>query len=99
MLTKNEIKQRIKDNSHILRQYHIGRIGIFGSYANDNATENSDVDLIVDFTDTISLFQYVRLTDSIAAVLDQKVDLVTIDGLKPRIHNNILKQVEWIEGL
>jgi len=99
MLTKNEIKQRIKDNSHILKQYHIGRIGIFGSYARGNATENSDVDLIVDFTDTISLFQYVRLTDSIAVVLDHKVDLVTIDGLKPRIKNTIMKQVEWIEGL
>jgi len=99
MLTKNEIKQRIKENSHILKQYHIGRIGIFGSYARGNATENSDIDLIVDFTDTISLFQYVRLTDSIAAVLDQNVDLVTIDGLKPRIQNTIMKQVEWIEGL
>ena len=99
MLTKNEIKQRIKENSHILKQYHIGRIGIFGSYARGNATENSDIDLIVDFTDTISLFQYVRLTDSIAAVLDQNVDLVTIDGLKPRIQNTIMKQVELIEGL
>ncbi len=99
MLTKNEIKQKLKDNSSILKKYKVSRIGIFGSFVNNNATENSDVDLLVDFSDTISLFQYVHLSDSITSFLNQKVDLVIIDGIKPLIKNKILKQVEWIEGL
>ena len=99
MLTKNEIKRKLKDNSNILKNYHVSRIGIFGSFVNGSAVENSDVDLLVDFSDTISLFQYVHLSDSITSFLNQKVDLVTVDGIKPLIKNKILNEVEWIEGL
>lgn len=99
MLTKNEIKQILKNNSDILKKYHVSKIGIFGSYVNGNATENSDVDLLVDFSDTISLFQYVHLSDSITGFLHRNVDLVELNGIKPQIKSKIMEQVEWIEGL
>lgn len=99
MLTKAEIKQKIIENSELLKKYHVSRIGIFGSYINDNASEKSDIDLLVDFSETISLLQYVHLSDSITRFLNKKVDLVTVDGIKPAIQNTIINQVEWIEEL
>lgn len=97
MLTKSEIKRKIKENAHLLKEYHVSRIGIFGSYINGNPSEKSDIDLLVDFSETISLFEYVHLSDSLTSFLNQKVDLVTVDGIKPGIQNTIINQVEWIE--
>jgi len=99
MLTKNEIKNRIKQNANVLLEYHVNRIGIFGSYVRDMQKPESDVDLVVDFSDSVTLFQYVHLADSITSFLDHNVDLVTIDGIKPIIREKILKEVEWVEGL
>ncbi len=86
-------------NSEILKGYNVGRIGIFGSFVNGNATEQSDIDLLVDFSDTISLFEYVHLSDSITNFLNRKVDLVEISGIKPIIKKKIMNEVEWVEGL
>jgi predicted nucleotidyltransferase len=99
MLTKNEIKNRIRRNADILREYHVNKIGIFGSYVHETQNPESDVDLVVDFSDSVTLFQYVHLADSITSFLNQKVDLVTVDGIKPIIKDKVLKEVEWVEGL
>ncbi len=99
MISKDDIKKKLKENSTILKEFHVSRIGIFGSFINGNATEESDVDLLVDFSDTISLFQFVHLSDSITSFLNQKVDIVTVDGIKPLIKNQIMTEVEWVEGL
>lgn len=99
MLTKNEIKNRIRNNSDILRKYHVNKIGIFGSYVKETQKPESDIDLVVDFSDSVTLFQYVHLVDSITGFLNQKVDLVTVDGIKPMIKEKVLKEVEWVEGV
>ncbi len=99
MLTKNEIKKRIRNNSSLLRRYNVSKIGIFGSYARDKQDEASDVDILVDFSGSVTLFQYVHLADSISDMLDKKIDLVTVSGIKPFVKEKILSEVEWIEGL
>ncbi len=99
MLNKTEIKKRIKENTDILKSYHVNRIGIFGSFVNGSPTKNSDIDLLVDFSETITLLQYVHLSDSITSILNSKVDIITVDGVKPYMKDNIMKEVEWIEGI
>jgi predicted nucleotidyltransferase len=63
MMTKIEIKQKLREHSPLFKQYHVRRIGIFGSFVNGMQDEKSDIDLPVDFSDTITLFDYVRLAD------------------------------------
>ena len=99
MLTKKKIEKKIRENAGLLKKYKVSRIGLFGSFAKGNASKNSDVDLLVDFSGSITLFQYVNLADSITSFLKQKVDLVTVNGIKPLIKEKILDEVEWFEGL
>ncbi len=99
MITKNEIKQKIRENSNVLKEFNVSRIGLFGSFAKGNAAEKSDIDLLVDFSQTISLFRYVHLSDSISGFLHHRVDLVEVSSIKPLIKESILNEVEWIEGL
>ncbi len=99
MLTKNKIKEKLIENSSLLKKYHVSRIGIFGSYVNGKPTNKSDVDILIDFSETIDLFSYVNLSDSLSEMLMKKVDLISINGIKPYIKDRIINEVEWIEGL
>jgi len=60
-----------------LRDFDPIRIGIFGSYARNEETENSDIDILVKFKKGITLLQLIRLENELSEKLGIKVDLVT----------------------
>ncbi|PKL40448.1 MAG: hypothetical protein CVV44_02265 [Spirochaetae bacterium HGW-Spirochaetae-1] len=99
MESKNEIKQRLASLAEIFHSYRVSRVGLFGSYVHGSQNEESDIDLLVDFSNPIDLFSYVNLVDSLSAALGHKVDMVTVSGLKPALKKGILREVEWIEEL
>lgn len=71
--------------SHLREQYHIKKIGLFGSFATETQTETSDVDLVVEFEQPIGL-KFVDLCDDLEAYLGRKVDVLTMAGIAS-IHN------------
>ena len=60
-----------------LREFNPERIGIFGSFARNENTPASDLDILVKFKDGISLLQLIKLENSLSEKLNVKVDLVT----------------------
>lgn len=98
-LNKNEIKQKLATQRDLFKSYHISRVGLFGSFVHNTQNDNSDIDLLVDFKEPVDLFAYVNLADKLSQTLFMKVDLVTVNGLKPALRNQILGEVEWIEGI
>ena len=64
---------------------------LFGSVARDEASERSDVDVIVDFDATPSLFGFLSLQGYLRDLLGTKVDLVTETGLKERARRYVEK--------
>ena len=65
-----------------LEPYQPERIGIFGSYAREEQTKESDIDILVSFKETISLFDLVRIHQELSDLLGIKVDVVTEGALK-----------------
>ena len=65
-----------------LKPYQPQRIGIFGSYARHEQTKESDIDILVKFKDTISLFDLARMHRELSNLLGIKVDLLTEGALK-----------------
>ena len=98
-MTKEDIKRLLLENTDVLRKYKVNKLGIFGSYAKGKSRKRSDVDLLVDFEETIDLFDYVHLVDEIQTILKTKVDLATPDAIKPYIRSKVMSEVEWIEGI
>jgi len=95
MADLERIKLKIRENLPVLREkYGISEIGLFGSYLHGLEKPGSDVDILVDFSRTISLLKFVALENEISALLEKKVDLVMKEGLKPRIGERILNEVE-----
>jgi len=74
MMTVNEIRDSIKD---IVVKYPIKKISLFGSFANDTANNDSDIDLLVEFlSSNISLFTLYNIKNEIEEKLQKKVDLI-----------------------
>jgi len=80
----------------LANKYHVGRIGVFGSLARGEGTEKSDIDILVEFSEDVDLFHFIRLKGYLADVLGKDVDLVTPDALKPLIKEQVLKEVHYI---
>lgn len=71
--TINEIADRI---SPVAEAYDIDRIYLFGSYARGEATENSDIDLYVEFSSPLGL-RYCSFVSDIEECLGVQVDIIT----------------------
>ena len=72
------------------------RISVFGSYARGESTPQSDVDLLVALKPSekrppLGLFEVIRLERELEKELGCTVDLVTEEGLSPRIRSNVEK--------
>ena len=95
MKTKKEIEQILKKNKKYLKKkFKVEEIGIFGSYARNEQLKDSDVDILVKFSDNIG-WEFIDLKDYLKEILDLEVDLVTIKALKPQLRDNILKEVVY----
>jgi len=92
-----ELKNQIELLKPILRErFKVETIGIFGSYVRGEQKRKSDVDILVEFSETPSLFEFVELEDFLSQKLGIKVDLVMKDALKPRIKDSILSEAVYI---
>lgn len=78
------------------RKNGIVMLGVFGSFARQEATETSDLDLLVRFGVRISLLGMVRLERELSNVVGRKVDLVTEASLSPFMRESVLKDLQVI---
>jgi hypothetical protein len=90
--TREQVLATLKSQRKLLDQYGVGSISLFGSIARGEATETSDVDLLVEFSKPIGLFQFVALKRALEETLGRPVDLATRSSLKPQLRERILKE-------
>jgi len=82
-------------NSHrseLAEKHGVRKLSLFGSVARDEASDTSDVDLLVEFDRPIGLFGLFELQDRLEQLLGCSVDLGTPDSLKPRIRSAVLAE-------
>jgi uncharacterized protein len=97
MKTLNEIKQVLSvQKKSLCEKYQITELGVFGSYARGEQTEASDVDILVDYEAAPTFVMLVELRDYLSEIFDLKVDVVTKNGLKPRIRDRVLAEAIYI---
>lgn len=76
-------------------RYHVKQIGIFGSVAKGESTKESDVDVLVEFTQPIGFFKFLELEEDLGKILGRKVDLVSRNALKPIVRQVILSETVY----
>ncbi len=77
----------------LARKYGAQNVRVFGSVARGEADEQSDIDFLVDMEPGRSLLDMGGLLMDLRDLLGREVDVVTMNGLKPRIRNRVLKEV------
>ena len=93
----DEIKDVIdKHRSELRRQFHVDKIGVFGSYARGDQKKRSDIDFLVTFEKTISLFDHVDLTIYLKELMGCKVDVIPHDNLRPELREYVLKDLIYL---
>jgi len=85
-LHKQEIEQR----------FGATKIGLAGSYARDEATENSDIDIIVEIQSANKFRSFFNLLYYLQDSLGNQIDLATESSLKPLVKEAILKDVLYV---
>lgn len=84
MRTLQEIKSKLSSHKqHLFRDYPIKSMAIFGSYSRSEQNENSDLDIVVEFTDKIGI-RFIDLAEEIEDLIGFKVDLVSKNGIKEK---------------
>ena len=78
----------------LARDYRVKTLGLFGSYVRHEQTPDSDLDVLVEFDEPPSLFEFIRLEYQLSELLGVKVDLVMKDALRPGIGQRILEELE-----
>jgi len=80
-----------------IRRYKPSLIGLFGSYARNEHREDSDIDILVSFKDSISLLGLIQLENELTEKLGKKVDLVTEGAIvNERLRSNIFTDLQII---
>lgn len=95
--TRQDVLALLKNiKREVARDYSVKSIGVFGSVARSEQTDQSDIDLLVEFDKPVGFVTFMRLEHFLSEKLGGPVDLVTADSLKPVIRDGILAEVIYV---
>lgn len=96
---KQEIKEKVREAiENASFKQDIQKVSLFGSYLHGTAKEDSDVDVLVEFTPEahVGLFEYVEMQYTIEDHIQKKVDLLTPEGLSKFFRDKVISEAELI---
>jgi uncharacterized protein len=94
-VTREEFFARIEPRRAELEAASVKRIGVFGSVARNEARPDSDIDVLVEFSEAPDLIDFILLKQRLEQILGTNVDLVTPNGLKARVRDTVLAEVRY----
>jgi hypothetical protein len=98
-MTGQEILKFLQSNRSTLNKFGVKSIALFGSYVSGQATNNSDIDLLVEFIKGEKTFDnYMDLKFYLEDNLNKDVDLVIKDALKEELKEDILGSAKYAEA-
>jgi predicted nucleotidyltransferase len=84
-MTRDEIIQALRQaKKDLFNRYPLKSLAVFGSVARGEATMQSDLDVLVEFSEPVG-FEIVDLAIELEEIVQQKVDVVSRKGLKPAL--------------
>jgi predicted nucleotidyltransferase len=90
---REEVVRIIAAHQADLENYTVKRLSLFGSVARGEAGPQSDVDLLVEFSQPVGLFALAALQDYLERILGAPVDLGMEQNLKARVRETVLQEV------
>jgi predicted nucleotidyltransferase len=96
MTSLTDIKDTLRNNkARLTDKYGLSFMAIFGSYGRGQQTENSDLDILVDFQRPIGV-EFIDLANELERLLKIKVDLVSRKGVRPQYLKQIEQELDYV---
>jgi predicted nucleotidyltransferase len=86
------VSKLLREKRSTLDKLGVKSLALFGSAARGEIGPESDIDLLVEFSIPVGLFEFVRLKLVLEQILGREVDLVTPDALRPLMKDDILSE-------
>ena len=98
MTNRENILKESKNHKSELSKFGIQHIGLFGSYARNEPSDQSDIDILIDFEpDQENFDNYMAVYDYIESIFkNERIEIVTKNGLSPHIGPRILKETIYV---
>lgn len=92
MVLNEMIETLRRERQMLIGRHHVRSLAVFGSAVRGEYTDDSDFDVLVEFSESPGLFGFVELENRLSSLLGVDVDLVEKKSLKPRIAKRILNE-------
>ena len=92
-MTKKELENKLAAHRLELRKMGVVSLAVFGSVARDESTQQSDVDLLVDFDREVGLFYLFEIQHKLEDIIGvPKIDLIQKGAIHPALRDRILSE-------
>ena len=93
-VTREDVLTTLAQSRPDLDRFHVASLSIFGSMARDEASADSDVDVLVELDPdaVVGLFEFARLQRYLTQLLGRRIDLATPDALHKALRASILSE-------
>jgi len=98
-MQRDEVLERLAQHRGELSDLGVKSLALFGSMVRDESSEKSDVDLLVEFDRPVGLLKFIRVQRYLTELLESRVDLVTLDALKPKMREEVLAEAIHAAGV
>jgi len=98
MTSREYILNSLRSGKEELQKCGVNSIGLFGSYSRDEQTDQSDVDILIDFEPDKETYDNLMAVYDLLEILfkNEKIEIVTKNGLSPHIGPSIIKEVIYV---
>jgi hypothetical protein len=98
MISTQTLFDQISAKKDVLRTFGVTRIGLFGSVVRGEASDQSDVDILVEFDPAQKTYRnFFGTATYMEELIGHPVDLVTPQALSPYIKPHVLKDIRYVE--
>jgi predicted nucleotidyltransferase len=86
------------NKDRLMHEYHLTKLGLFGSYARHEQYQGSDIDIVIEFeSDTSDLYSLKqKLKNEIQSQFDKPVDICRLKYVKPIFRNQIQRDIQYV---
>lgn len=92
-MNKTNIIKTIVD---YLKQHKVVEIGIFGSFARNEMTDKSDIDILVEYSRGTTILDIVKMKQELYELIGRKIDLVSKRAVRKRVMDNIQNDLQTV---
>jgi predicted nucleotidyltransferase len=84
------------EKKNLFDKYKVTRLGVFGSFARGEETPDSDLDILVEFSEIPGMIEFLKTEEYLETILNRKIDLVRENAIRPELKSMIMSEVIMI---